>query len=217
MTGRPTRVLRILIPTTAAITAAVGVGVATGTIPDSGGVVHGCYQNHRGTLRVIDTRQGATCANSETALTWNQRGPAGPPGPPGPSRAYSTSAPSIPLTCGPTGKNCSGTVTLSALPPGGYAVSGKAVADMPAGSQGFDHVTCTLSADTDTDTSIGSVGEEENSGVDLPATTLSTQLTHQFTSSGSVVLRCTNFEGAEVTNVKLTAIKLDSVTNQPPS
>jgi hypothetical protein len=33
----------------------VAGGIAYATIPDAGGVIHGCYQKNQGTLRVIDT------------------------------------------------------------------------------------------------------------------------------------------------------------------
>jgi hypothetical protein len=58
-------------------------GTAYATIPDSGGVIHGCYQTARGALRVIDTTQGATCTAGETALDWNRTGPQGVQGPKG--------------------------------------------------------------------------------------------------------------------------------------
>src|ERR1700747_1926397 len=48
----------------------VVAGVAYATIPDSGGVIHGCYSRSGGSLRVIDA--GVTnCSKSETALDWN--------------------------------------------------------------------------------------------------------------------------------------------------
>ena len=53
-------------------------GVAYATIPDSGGVIHGCYKVN-GDLRVIDS-PSQSCAMNETALTWSQTGPQGPPG-----------------------------------------------------------------------------------------------------------------------------------------
>ncbi len=69
--------------------------VATGSIPDTDGTIHGCYQNAGGALRVIDSSAaGVACdAAGETALTWNRTGPQGPagpkgdPGPAGPSGA----------------------------------------------------------------------------------------------------------------------------------
>jgi hypothetical protein len=58
---------------------------AWASIPDSGGVIHGCYRssgklNALGALRVIDTDAGETCAGNEIPPTWNQTGPQGPTG-----------------------------------------------------------------------------------------------------------------------------------------
>ena len=66
----------------------VAGGIAYATVPDSSGVIHGCYQKNQGTLRVIDTGQAQTCSSSETPLNWSQTGPTGPSGS---SHAYSTS------------------------------------------------------------------------------------------------------------------------------
>lgn len=59
-------------------------GIAYASIPDSNGVIQGCYAKSRGQLRVIDTDKGQTCTANENPLNWNQTGPLGPPGPPGP-------------------------------------------------------------------------------------------------------------------------------------
>ena len=81
-------------------------GVAVASIPDSHGVIHGCYQasgqgdnrgnggdgrhnsqgndgNGNGFLRIIDTAVDR-CATGEIAISWNQTGPPGPAGPQGP-------------------------------------------------------------------------------------------------------------------------------------
>ena len=75
---------------------AVGGGVAFATIPDAGGVIHGCYAKPSGgtpagTLRVIDT--GQSCQANETALNWNQAGQLGPQGPAGPQGAKGDAGP----------------------------------------------------------------------------------------------------------------------------
>ena len=56
--------------------------IAYAAIPDTGGVIHGCYKRNSGTLRVIDDAV-AQCDNSETPIQWNQTGPQGIPGPQG--------------------------------------------------------------------------------------------------------------------------------------
>jgi hypothetical protein len=65
-----------------ALFAVVG-GVAYATIPDTGNAIHGCYQNRIGMLRVIDPSAGQQCTSLETAISWNQTGPAGSQGPQG--------------------------------------------------------------------------------------------------------------------------------------
>jgi hypothetical protein len=65
-------------------------GVAYAAIPDSGGVIHGCYQKApgagglpKGALRVIDPGANESCSSGESALDWNATGPSGPQGPQG--------------------------------------------------------------------------------------------------------------------------------------
>lgn len=50
-------------------------GTALAQIPDSDGVIHGCYARN-GALRVIDASSQA-CKRGETAISWNQAGPQG--------------------------------------------------------------------------------------------------------------------------------------------
>jgi hypothetical protein len=81
-----------LNPRTRIIAVAVGTlalaGVVTyATIPDSAGVVHGCYVKLTGQLRVIDTGAGQGCLRFETPISWNQAGPQGPAGAAGPEGA----------------------------------------------------------------------------------------------------------------------------------
>ena len=52
--------------------------LALGAIPDSQGVIHGCYGPLKGRLRVIDADAGKICTPRETALDWNQTVPPGP-------------------------------------------------------------------------------------------------------------------------------------------
>ena len=70
-----------------------GGGIAYASIPDSSGVIHGCYKTENGQLRVINV-PGKTCTPGETPLNWNQTGPNGARGPTG--------------ALGPTGPNLSG-------------------------------------------------------------------------------------------------------------
>jgi Collagen triple helix repeat (20 copies) len=69
---------------------ALAGGIAYATIPDSGGVIHTCFKPSDATkiggaaLSVVDSEGGAICKAGDTALTFNQQGPAGPQGPEGP-------------------------------------------------------------------------------------------------------------------------------------
>jgi hypothetical protein len=47
-------------------------GFAVAAIPGPDGVIHGCYQKTKGTLRVA-----TKCSKSEKAIAWNQKGPQG--------------------------------------------------------------------------------------------------------------------------------------------
>jgi hypothetical protein len=58
--------------------------IAYASIPDSNGVVHGCFKTSNGSLRVIDSPTVQCDPRNETAISWNQNGPQGPAGPQGP-------------------------------------------------------------------------------------------------------------------------------------
>ncbi len=88
---------------------AVAGSVAYATIPDSGGVIHGCYLKAIGSLRVIDPSAGQRCAGVEKAIQWNQTGPQGPQGTPGTNGAAGPAGPTGPA--GPAGP----TTALSVL------------------------------------------------------------------------------------------------------
>ncbi len=118
--------LRVVVPSVVAL--AAGTAVAVGDIPDSNGVIHGCYGNVAesqsesstpyGVLRVIDPSLQGTevsadayqCLAGETPISWNQQGPPGAPGangaqgiqgPPGEQGPRGPSAPSVSVQSGP--------------------------------------------------------------------------------------------------------------------
>ena len=83
-----------LVGTLAAIVVVAGAGsVAGASIPDSNGVVHGCYGKTGGALRVVDTAKGEVCRAAELALTWNQKGPTGSNGAKGATGAAGPTGP----------------------------------------------------------------------------------------------------------------------------
>jgi hypothetical protein len=102
--------------TTAAVVLLGAVTVIRASIPDSQGVIHGCYTNS-GALGVIDSTV-TTCNQNETAITWNRVGPQGPPGPLG--------------TTGPQG---------AAGPQGSAGPQGATGPQGPAGPQGAQGLT----------------------------------------------------------------------------
>lgn len=96
--GRSGRILVAL----AAAGALFGIATAVqASIPDAGGVIHGCYQKVNGQLRVIDTDKGGACSPSEIPLAWNQTGPKGSTGARGPTGSPGPTGPDGPT--GPTG------------------------------------------------------------------------------------------------------------------
>jgi Collagen triple helix repeat (20 copies) len=76
----------------------VAAGVAYASIPDSTGVIHGCYTTGTGQLRVYDSQSSTAkkCSSNERALTWNQQGPQGAQGPQGPQGAQGPQGPQGP-------------------------------------------------------------------------------------------------------------------------
>ena len=143
---RPSPALLIAIT---ALVVALG-GVAYATIPDSGGVIHGCYLKAVGSLRVIDPSTGQHCTVVETPIQWNQTGPQGPSGATGPAGPVGPAGPASFAYVDVNGE--SGRIplddtyqtvqTLGSLPAGSYAVTATAtVGGSPAG----DHADCYLS------------------------------------------------------------------------
>ena len=66
------RGIRLLLATTVLL--AVAAGIAYAAIPDSNGVIRGCYQASSGALRVIGSNPtvgGGKCSAGEKALNWN--------------------------------------------------------------------------------------------------------------------------------------------------
>jgi Collagen triple helix repeat (20 copies) len=145
----------VIIAGAAALVLVAGGGAAyaaSASIPDSAGVIHGCFKPTSGgnesPLGVIDTAlPGGKCPRGETALSWNQTGPqgpagqAGPAGPAGPVGATGAQGPAGPV--GPAG------ATGPAGPVGPAGATGPAgpVGPTTAGPGGLN-VTVVQSGDT---------------------------------------------------------------------
>lgn len=75
---------------TGTATLLLGIGGAAGAAitasPVSGGVIYGCYATRsiRGSHTLVLQDKGTSCGRGDTAIQWNQEGPAGPAGPAGP-------------------------------------------------------------------------------------------------------------------------------------
>ena len=69
-----------------AILAVAAGSAAFAAIPDGNGVIHACYDNQSGQVRIYDSQTNLpkSCGSKETAITWNKQGPQGVPGLPGP-------------------------------------------------------------------------------------------------------------------------------------
>jgi len=113
-----------LVVAIAALVVALG-GVAYATIPDSGGVIHGCYLKANGSLRVIDPSAGEKCTKREAAIQWSQTGPKGPPGSTGATGPAGPPATSLWAVVGPDGSLLGGSNVTSAysFSPGNYEVT----------------------------------------------------------------------------------------------
>ena len=109
-------------------------GVAFAAIPDSNGVINGCYQKNVGNLRVIDPSAGDSCRPSEVPISWSQIGPQGPQGPKGDTGATGPQGPAGPQ--GPQGQKGDTGDTGPAGPAGPAGPKGDTGATGPQGVPG---------------------------------------------------------------------------------
>jgi hypothetical protein len=182
-----------------AVVGAVLAGAAAfAAIPDSSGVINGCYQKNVGNLRVIDPSAGGSCRPSEIGISWSQTGPQGPPGPQGPQGPKGdTGATGATGPAGPAG------------PPGPKGDPGATGATGPAGPAGppgpkgdpgelsLANQTCPAGAFV---TGFDAVGHIVCSNVTPPPTCSPTTLTTTMTSfSNNDFIRVEEWPGGQVT------------------
>ena len=105
--------------------AAAAIGIAAAAIPDGSGVIHACFRDTNGSLRVVD--DPTTCKNNETPLAWGQTGPQGPQGPTGPQGPQGPIGPQ-----GPPGSSHAYHVHIGA--PIGTADPVASLTNLPAGN-----------------------------------------------------------------------------------
>jgi hypothetical protein len=151
----------------------VSVGMAYATIPDGSGVIHGCYSQSRGALRVVDAPTEQCNPNSEVPIEWNRQGPRGAtglqglqgaPGPQGPQGDVGPQGPQG--AAGPQGDKGdagpsdaygarAGSVPLTGpdertvvltrdVPQGSYVVTARVEVFTGSGTTGTRYISCTL-------------------------------------------------------------------------
>jgi hypothetical protein len=147
MFGRDSR--RVWVALYGAGFAAALVAVAQAAIPDRNGVIHGCYQQSLGALRVVN--DPTACRIGETPISWNQTGPRGltglqgpqgaqglpgQQGPQGPQGAQGPQGPQGPQGLqGPPGAGLSGLVRIQEDSPFDFVATKQVHADCPAGKK----------------------------------------------------------------------------------
>jgi len=177
-------------------------GIAYATIPDAGGVIHGCYQKNQGTLRVIDTDKAQTCASSESPLNWSQPGQQGPPGPTGPSDIWSVDGYNAGLKSLPF-QTPVDLATTSTLPAGSYFVQAETEAEnIQSLSTAY---FCDL---VDSSTTYQETRVTSSDWVTIPVQAVVT-----LASPDTISLQCeaANTPGTEAFNWQLAAIKVGTV------
>lgn len=205
----------------------VVAGIAYATIPDSGGVIHGCYARINGALRVIDSEKGQRCASNESGLNWNVKGPPGPAGPTGPqgtqgpqgvpgpqgpagpqgpsglSHGYHASASSVPVA---NGNPKSQVVGMYSVAPGNYMIWGEA--DLFDSSLGTGAAECAIKVNGTQLTDAYAEFEIVNGESDVSIATAAT-----LTGSGSLVeMVCDTANSTTVADrANLTLIPVDAL------
>ena len=209
-------------------------GVAYSAIPDGGGVIHSCYDNVTGAMRVIDTEASGVCRGGETALDWNQKGQpgvAGPQGPPGLGTTYGKSKATLVALPDP-GK--SKTVLSLTVPRGNYVIFGKAVGALsvpgyscPSGTEilycnllhnerrlAATIFGCAVQAGESSD--LGRANLIAGANHQSAYQTVSANVMHSFQgNSNKISLNCLQYAGgkwpAGVHNARLIAMKVDQI------
>jgi hypothetical protein len=112
-----------------------GAIFSAGLIPDSDGVIHGCYDAKKGDLRIVT--DAADCKSSEIAISWCQRGPVGPTGASGATGPTGAIGPAGPIgATGPTGANGATGATGATGSAGPAGATGPTGAIGPSGPMG---------------------------------------------------------------------------------
>jgi hypothetical protein len=212
-------------------------GVAYSAIPDANSVIHGCYDNASGALRVIDTEASGICRGGETALDWNQKGQAGvpgaqgPQGPPGLATTYGKSSAGVVAL--PEAGQKKTVVTLT-VPRGNYVIFAKAVGALavPGFScqPGTEIFYCSLlhnerrlaatifgcAVQAGASSDLGRANLIAGANQQSAYQTVSANVMHTFQgASNKIALTCLQYAGgkwpASIHNARLIAMKVDQI------
>jgi len=192
---------RLAVAVLVAVAAAVVIGgISYASIPDSSGVIHGCY-NTAGTdhsLGVINSAVTAKCPSGSTGLNWNAKG----------SNGYSTQTSDTHLNDTLT------QVGFLALPAGSYLINSSAWSENDSPSSSSSLVVCELVFGAATDeVKAGLLGP---SSAPLNDQTLSATLAATVTTSTSATLSCEAVGNSGLTYVdtaSMTATKVGSLNS----
>jgi hypothetical protein len=178
-----------------------------------------------GSLKTIDLSKKARAALKGNRGLRGLRGLAGTKGPTGAQGAKGDTGSRGPSDVfsvfknGRTGITDTGTTvaTMPGLAAGNYAINAKAWVDTVSGL--VRAVTCVLAAEGDNDTAVTRL--DNSSGV-VTRATIALQLVHTASAGFSVTLTCSNDGGGSINviginDIKITAIKVDSLANTPAS
>ena len=168
-----------------------GFEIASASIPDSGGVIHGCMKGKRHQLSVIDTGTTPRCPAGSTELDWSQTSVF--EGVHAANQSFSSNTPV-------------GNMTLAA---GSYQLTAKLAFTSGAASQAQDDCELFVSGSTDA---------QDESLATVPAArwqTILLQTVWTFSTAGAVTVKCSDDAAVgsqQVAFLVITAIRVSSVS-----
>jgi len=190
---------------------------AYASIPDSSGVINGCYTKASGSLRVIDTSVVSACRIGETPLDWSQTGPQGPQGPQGTqgpagpagaTHAWAATSASVVAPSDPNELLGIDVVSVSNLPPGNYVAWVAGETDVTGAGEDFSE--CAL------ESSSGIIQQQDLELNPPDRGTYALTGAASLPDGGSISLNCGNNipgRGAiDFVNNSLTVIQVDAIS-----
>jgi hypothetical protein len=145
---------------TAGLVTVLVAGVGTAALAasaqpvDSSGVIHGCYTNAEinGSHIIVLQDAGTSCPGGDTAISWNQQGPAGHNGANGTNGTPGAQGPAGPSTAGSAGLDVKESIAQGT---GLVLVNCPGAAPYATGGGGFDLAGGGLQTDTPVATDAG--------------------------------------------------------------